>query len=231
MNAALIPVRGGSKSIPLKNIKPMCGRPLVYWTMKAACECGSIDIVYVATESSVIRETVLALKREHRDLFEKLNVTGRSAESASDTASTETVMLEFARKHEFDNLVLIQATSPLLTAEDLTGGFALFMQPDTDSVLSCVRQRRFLWEQRGQGTAAPLNYDVYRRPRRQDFPGCLLENGAFYITSKERLLSSENRISGRIKAYEMGEASAFELDEPDDWTVVEALLKERLTSM
>ena len=51
MNVAFIPVRGGSKSIPLKNIKPICGKPLVYWTVKAACECSNIDMVYVATDS------------------------------------------------------------------------------------------------------------------------------------------------------------------------------------
>ena len=48
MNVAFIPVRGGSKSIPLKNIKPICGKPLVYWTVKAACSCQYIDKVYVA---------------------------------------------------------------------------------------------------------------------------------------------------------------------------------------
>ena len=58
MNVAFIPVRGGSKSIPLKNIKPISGRPLVYWTVKAACGCKFIDKVYVATDSDIIKETV-----------------------------------------------------------------------------------------------------------------------------------------------------------------------------
>jgi len=56
MNVAFIPVRGGSKSIPLKNIRPMCGKPLVYWTVKAACDCKFIDKVYVATDSEKIKE-------------------------------------------------------------------------------------------------------------------------------------------------------------------------------
>ena len=82
MNVAFIPVRGGSKSIPLKNIRPMCGRPLVYWTVKAACDCESIDVVYVATDSDKIRETVKFFQ------MDKVQVIGRSAESASDTASS-----------------------------------------------------------------------------------------------------------------------------------------------
>lgn len=227
MNVAFIPVRGGSKSIPLKNIKTICGRPLVYWTIKAACECFCIDAVYVATDSDKVRETVMKLKNDVGNQFHKMEVIGRSPETASDTASTESAMLEFAQKYDFDNIVLIQATSPLLTADDLAGAFAIFMQPDTDSVLSCVRQRRFLWKQYEKGDAIPLNYDVYHRPRRQDFSGYLMENGAFYITSKKDLLTSKNRISGNIKAYEMSEDTAFEIDEASDWIIIEQLLRRR----
>ncbi len=227
MNAAFIPVRGGSKSIPLKNIKKMCGQPLVYWTIKAACECFCIDAVYVSTDSDKVRETVNQIKNENRDLFHKIVVIDRSPETASDTASTESAMLEFSQKYDFDNIVLIQATSPLLTADDLTGGFELFMQPDTDSVISCVRQRRFLWERNEKGDAVPLNYDIYHRPRRQEFSGYLMENGAFYITSKENLIASQNRITGNIKAYEMSEDTAFEIDETSDWIIIEELLRRR----
>lgn len=227
MNVAFIPVRGGSKSIPFKNIKIICGRPLVYWTIKAACECSCIDAVYVATDSDKIRETVIRLQDENRELFQKVKVIDRSSETASDTATTESAMLEFAPKYVFDNIVLIQATSPLLTAEDLAGGFELFAQPDTDSVLSCVRQRRFLWEKNEKGDAVPLNYDIDKRPRRQNFSGYLMENGAFYITSKENLLSSQNRISGNIKVYEMSEDTSFEIDEASDWIIIEGLLRRR----
>lgn len=219
MNVAFIPVRGGSKSIPLKNIRPMCGKPLVYWTVKAACDCSRIDKVYVATDSDRIKETVEAFG------MEKVEVIGRSAESASDTASTESAMLEFAEGREFDHIVLIQATSPMLTGKDLEQGFALFEEPDTDSVLSVVRQKRFHWEADENGYAHPTNYDVYRRPRRQEFDGYLVENGAFYITGREDLLKSKNRVSGRIKAVEMNEDTFFEIDELSDWVIIEALMK------
>lgn len=219
MNVAFIPVRGGSKSIPLKNIRPMCGKPLVYWTVKAACQCQSIDRVYVSTDSEQIRQTVEAFG------LDKVTVIGRSAETASDTASTESAMLEFARQYSFDHIALIQATSPLLRGEDLDGGFALYESPDCDSVLSVVRQYRFLWKTDEQGIASPANYDVFHRPRRQEFDGYLMENGAFYITSRQRLLDSENRVSGNIKAYEMAEETAYEIDEPSDWVVIEQLLK------
>ncbi len=228
MNAAFIPVRGGSKSIPLKNIKIMNGKPLVYWTIKAACECRFIDKVYVATDSLSIKETVESIKdREQGETFAKVEVIGRSAESASDTASTESAMLEFAAAFEFDNIALIQATSPLLEAADLNRGFQVFYEDDVDSVLSVVPQKRFNWEKDENGYAYPTNYDVLQRPRRQDFNGYLVENGAFYITSKVCLINSANRLSGKIKAVEMSEDTFFEIDEPEDWVTIEGLMKKR----
>lgn len=221
MNVAFIPVRGGSKSIPLKNIKSICGRPLVYWTVRAASLCKHIDAVYVATDSDLIKEAVEAFK------LDRVQVIGRSAESASDTASTESAMLEFAENYDFDNIVLIQATSPLLTAEDLNRGFEAFAGNDTDSVLSVVKQLRFNWAADEKGYVAPTNYDVFNRPRRQDFDGYLVENGAFYITGREALLKSQNRVSGKIRPCIMSEDTFFEIDELSDWIIIEALMKKR----
>lgn len=226
MNVAFIPVRGGSKSIPLKNIKTICGMPLVYWTVKAACECKYIDKVYISTDSETIKEAVNQFKKKcGTESLTKAEVIGRSAESASDTASTEYVMLEFAERYDFDNIVLIQATSPLLKSSDLERGFEKYAEKGVDSIISVVRQKRFHWDIDEDGFAHPTNYDVFRRPRRQEFEGYLVENGAFYITSKERLILSQNRISGNVKAVEMNEDSFFEIDEPSDWVIIEALMK------
>ena len=229
MNVAFIPVRGGSKSIPLKNIKMICGKPLVYWTIKAACECNYINKVYVATDNSIIANTINSFKVECRDFIDKLEVIGRSEESATDTASTEFAMLEFAEKYYFDNIVLIQATSPLLSSGDLTNGFKIFANDDVDSVISVVRQKRFNWQVKNDGFVCPTNYNIYRRPRRQEFDGYFVENGAFYISSKKALLESKNRISGNIKAVEMCEESFWEIDEPSDWLIIEQLLKKKNT--
>lgn len=226
MNVAFIPVRGASKSIPLKNIRQMAGQPLVYWTAKAACGCERIDKVYIATDSGKIKSTAAAfLEGPDGAIFQKLEVIGRSAASASDTASTESAMLEFASQHDFENMILIQATSPLLTTEDINRGLDVFADDDTDSVLSVVRQKRFVWKENSNGFAEPVNYVPSARPRRQEFDGYLVENGAYYITSRQNLLKSRNRISGKIRAVEMPQDSYFEIDEPDDWTVVECLMK------
>jgi N-acylneuraminate cytidylyltransferase len=218
---AFIPVRGGSKGIPGKNIRPFCGRPLVWWAIKAASECQAVGRIVVSTDSAEIARVVTEFG------FSRLEIHWRSGNSAHDTASTESAMIEFASEVQFDDIVLIQATSPLLESSDLDRGFDLFRRDNVDSCLSVVRQKRFYWEQKGD-TFAPVNYDPLSRPMRQAWGGQLVENGAFYITSRERLLSTGSRISGRIACCEMNEESYFEIDEPSDWRIAEGLKRQAL---
>ena len=227
MNVAFIPVRGGSKSIPLKNIKEIHGRPLVYWTIVAACDCRAIDKVYVATDSDRIKLCVEKICSEDYERFAKVNVIDRSPGSATDTASTETAMIEFAKKHRFDNIALIQATSPMLTGADLDNGFNAFNTSGTDSVLSVVPQKRFIWNIDNDGNATAANYDINNRPRRQEFEEYYVENGAFYITSRRDLLASGCRLSGNVRISLMSEDTYYEIDEPGDWVVTDALMTKR----
>ena len=222
MNVALILARGGSKSIPLKNIKTIAGHPLLYYTIKAAQYCNDIDEIYVSTDSKKIKEVVNRLN------FAKVKVISRGEETATDTASSEVAMVEFAKNHFFDNIIMIQATSPLLTSNDIHNGFSIYNKKNTDSVLSVVRQKRFNWKVDKYGYAKALNYDIYNRPRRQEFRGYYVENGAFYITSRELLLKTECRISGRIRICEMNSRSYNEIDEIDDWNIIEQLLINRV---
>jgi N-acylneuraminate cytidylyltransferase len=214
---ALIPARGGSKGIPRKNIRPLAGRPLIYWTCRAAQDCPQIDTVYVSTDDAEIEAAVRGLN------LSKVQPIARAPETATDTASTESVLLDFAQRLDFDRIVLIQATSPLLRAADLDAGCEL-LHRGFDSVLSVVRQKRFLWERHAERGGVPINYDYRSRPRRQDFDGQLVENGAFYITTRERLLAERCRIGGKIGLVEMPEETYIELDDLHDWHIVEALL-------
>ncbi len=216
---ALIPLRAGSKSIPKKNIFPFQNKPLAYWALKAAIECPEIDRVVVATNGEEI-ERELRAHLEHP----KFEIIGRSDESASETAPTETVLMEFAQNHDFSNLVLIQATSPLLSALDLRGGIEKFKQGGYTSLLSVVPQRRFIWTEYGD-VAMPMNYRPDCRPRRQEHEVVFIENGAFYISSREAILSSKCRISGRVGLYPMRPETYFEIDEPEDLRVVEKLFQ------
>lgn len=220
---AFIPVRGGSKSIPLKNIKPFCGKPLVCWNIEALEGCDLIDEIIVATDSDKIEETVLAQS------YTKTKIYHRSAENACDTASTESVMLEYikyAHLPQEDIFMLVQATSPLTETQHFTEALNIYLKGEYDSMLTCVRNYRFFWNENGTSK----NYDYMNRPRRQNFKGELMENGAFYINTVNNILQSGNRLSGKIGIYEMPEYTATEIDEPDDWIILENLMRKHVLS-
>lgn len=215
---AVIPVRGGSKSIPRKNIKLIAGRPLLHWTLEAAVQCPQISSVIVSSDS----EEILATARELGSW--KVCCVVRPPELATDTATTESALLHAVSEVDYDRVVLIQATSPLLTSHVLSEALTLHEAKGLDSLLSVTHEHRFRWRATANGAVLPENYDPLRRPRRQDWEGELLENGAFYITSRIALEASRCRISGRIGHYVMSGRTALELDAPEDWDVVESFL-------
>lgn len=223
MVIAFIAVRGRSKSIPLKNIKPFCGKPLVCWNIEALEQCQDVDEIIVATDSDKIEDVVASQS------YKKTKVYRRSAENACDTASTESVMLEYinyAKLPADDIFMLVQATSPLTETVHFTEALGMYGKGGYDSILTCVRNYRFFWN--ADGTS--MNYDYMNRPRRQNFDGMLMENGAFYINTVENILASCNRLSGKIGIYEMPEYTATEIDEPDDWIVLENLMRKHVLS-
>ena len=215
---AFIPVRGGSKSIPLKNIKPLCGKPLVCWNIEALVACPQVNEIIVATDSDEIWKTV-----ESQD-YKKTKLYRRSAENACDTASTESVMLEYIKYANLpasDIFMLVQATSPLTECVHFSEALQKYATGEFDSMLTCVRNYRFFWNEDGSS----MNYDYMNRPRRQNFSGMLMENGAFYINTVGGILSIGNRLGGKIGVYEMPEYTATEIDEPDDWMILEKLMR------
>ena len=216
LTVALVPLRGGSKSLPKKNIQPIGGRPLCAWTLEAALQAPNIDHVCVSTDCHEIASVV-------RNISDQIEIIDRPAEFATDSASTESVMLHFASVRKFDRLVTIQATSPLLKSNDLQQALDLFDENGVDSLLSGVIQKRFFWNLDG----TPLNYDPTRRPRRQDWGGTLVENGAFYVTQRHILEKHRCRLGGKIGFFRMSEESYVELDEPSDWQIVDRLLRKQ----
>jgi N-acylneuraminate cytidylyltransferase len=220
---AFIPVRGGSKSIPLKNIKPFCGKPLVYWVISALQDSNKIDEIVIATDSEEIKRVVNEFH------CNKVKMYNRSAENATDIASTESVVLEYIHQSNVPHnaiFLLAQATSPLTETIHFDEALDIYLQGQFDSMLTCVRNYRFFWNTDGSSK----NYDYTHRPRRQDFQGELMENGAFYINTVHNILESGNRLSGKIGIYEMPEYTAMEIDEPDDWGILESLMYKHILS-
>ena len=218
-NIALIPLRGGSKGIPGKNLKELNGKPLCSYAINAALNSKKIDEVWVSSDDKTIIDFI---KLE----FPEVKIRIRPAEFATDTASTESVILDLISVQNFslkDQIILIQATSPLIVFNDLNLALEQLENSPLNSLVSGVEFKRFLWNKDG----IPINYDIYDRPRRQDFDGIFLENGAFYISTVETILKTKNRVEIPAELYLMREESAYEIDEISDWIIVESLVSNR----
>lgn len=212
-----IPLRKGSKGIKNKNFKKLLGRPLFSWVLTEAI-FSNLDEVYIFTNEVHIKEFV---EKEY-NWSKKVKVLLRNNKNASDLATTESAMLEFCEmvNYDFDILCLLQATSPLTIANYINQSLYKLISEGYDSALSVVNTHRFIWSKEGK----PLNYDIFDRPRRQDFDGQFVENGAVYVTKKRTFLDTKNRISGKVGLIEMKEESFFEVDSIADWVVVESLM-------
>lgn len=211
---AFIPARGGSKSIKNKNIMPVAGKPLIYWTISACVGAKPIEKIFVSTDSKEIKKVV------EKFGFENVEVISRSPETATDTASSESALIEFCQNHKFEKVVFLQATSPLTTSADLEGALKKIKKEGANSLVSTIHNYQFLWDIKGK----PINYNPQKRPRRQDWDGYMIENGSFYISSRENILKSKCRISGKITFWEMDSKSFFEIDNPEDLKIIEKLI-------
>ena len=210
---AFIPIRSGSKGIKDKNIREFNGKPLCYWTIRSSSESKSIDEVYVSTDSKKIIDIVESFQ------LPKVKTFLRSKKTSLDTSSTESAMLEFIEKMNFDEesiFILIQATSPFTKAEDIDSAIKKISKGS--SVLSVCNFNRFIWDKNG-----PLNYDFLNRNRRQDQNGFYIENGAFYVSYIGDIVKKKSRISGKIKFQIMPEETSIEIDTKLDWQLAEFL--------
>ncbi|PKL19060.1 MAG: acylneuraminate cytidylyltransferase [Spirochaetae bacterium HGW-Spirochaetae-5] len=214
---ALIPIRSGSKSIPDKNIKLFCDKPLFYWATQAAVDSGIFNGgVYVASDS----EHYLDLVKEWTPQAIPLQ---RAPYTATDDASSESVMSWFLNNHSCDVISLVQATTPTVTSSDFLNAKILFENESADSLVTAVPFHRFLWSASGNA----LNYDPRNRPRRQDMQPQFLENGSFYFTNTVLFKEQQCRLGGKISVYEMSEDTMIEIDEPIDWKNAERVFLKR----
>ena len=221
INMAIIPLRAGSKGIIGKNKSKILGRPLYQWVLGEAI-FSDLDEIYVFTDD----EDILQQVEKEYTWTPKVKTMRRSSESATDTASTEMAMLEFAERvnYKFDIICLLQATSPLTHRNDINNTLSKVITERFDSALTVVETKRFIWSLSGKS----MNYDYLKRPRRQDFEGIFMENGAVYAANRETFIKNRNRLGGKIGIVKMPEDTLVEIDEPSDWKIASELLKNRL---
>ena len=210
---SVILARGGSKGIPQKNIIDLKGKPLIQYSINAS-QKSSVDETWVSTDCKKIKKVSLSLGAY---------VLDRPASISRDNSSSDSALLHFADNIEFDILVFIQPTSPLIKGNDINQGINLLQDPTKsyDSIFSCSREH---WIPRWSLDIKPYNWDIMNRPMRQDVSEKLIENGAFYITTKKQLLESQLRYGGKIGCVEMPLYRSFQIDTLDDLELIKKLL-------
>lgn len=216
----IIPARSGSKGLKDKNIKELCGKPLIAYTIEAAEQSGVFDCIMASTDS----EKYARIAREHGASVPFL----RSSENSSDKSGSWDVVREVLAKlnEKFDIVVLLQPTSPLRTAQHIKEAIELFFEKDADTVCSvCETPHPMFW-------CNTLNEDLsimdfikkeYQK-RRQELPKSYTLNGAIYIC-KTKYIDNLDFYSNKSFAYVMNKNSSIDIDENLDFQLCELIIK------
>lgn len=223
----LITARGGSKGIPHKNIKPLNGKPLIYYTIDVARLFADDEDICVSTDGDDIIKTV-----EDYGMYVPFK---RPDELASDTAGSYEVILHAVKFYEdkgiyYDNVVLLQPTSPFRTKEDVEGCIANYddMCDMVVSVKSASANPYYdIFEEDSRGHLVISKGDG-KITRRQETPKCYEYNGAVYVINIDSLKARHMNDFQKIRFYEMSEIHSVDLDTMLDWKYAELLIQEGL---
>lgn len=228
---AIIPARGGSKGIPKKNIYNVAGHPLIYYSIEAAKEAkeaGAVDRVIVSTDSGEIAAIARACGAEVPFI--------RPAALSSDKSKSADLMIHavhFYRGQDeyYDDIVLLQPTSPLRKGEDIIGAVALYDRKQGTSLVSCYREEsvsEYNAYHRKDDMGIALHPDHNKGKRRQDLPELYVRNGAVFITDVQYLLTSELVISDEPVIYVMPAERSMNIDTRYDMELTEWLMEREL---
>lgn len=210
---ALIPARGGSKGIKRKNIRELCGQPLIAHTIMTAKSSCYIDSVFVSTEDSEIA----GIASSYGALVPML----RPIELAEDDSTTLDVVLhavsEFINADEWDALVLLQPTQPLRTTEDVDGAIEFFYKNNRKSVVSIseVNDSPILMRYFDECGNMKKLLEIRSTIRRQEMPKYYRVNGAIYINALEEINSTTSFNDNEL-GFVIERSHSVDIDEEQD---------------
>lgn len=227
-NLALIPARGGSKSIPLKNIVSLGGRPLLTYTLQAVCKSRYVNRVIVDTDHPEIAAVATQNGAEVPYL--------RPQALAQDDTPTMPVLrhsldwLEKTESYVPDYVLLVEATRPFIKTEDIDRGFDLILRrPDADSLTTVIEvpnrfhpyRIRFIDEEGWLTFALPE--ERMRYPTRQSLPK-RYAIGSLWIMKPEVIRKSNIPIGDRCLPLIIEDLTSFDIDSLEDLKIAEQLL-------
>jgi len=224
---AIITARGGSKSIPKKNITLLAGKPLIAWTIETALRSTGLNRVIVSTDDTEIAEVARQWGAEVPFM--------RPAELAQDDSPHIPVMVhavEWLESHEDmrpDYVLLLQPTSPLRSTEDIDGATRLAFEKDADSVVSVCQAFSHPYLTKRIAPDGRL-LDFVPKPEgylcRQALPQAYAVNGAIYLVRRDVLIERQTFYTERTYAYVMPQQRSLDIDTPWDIHLANLILKD-----
>jgi len=224
---AIIPARGGSKSIPRKNIKNLAGKPLIVYTIETALKSDFLDRVIVSTDDEEIAEVARKYGAE---------VVVRPKKLAEDETPTLPVLqhvvkyLEEKENYKVDVVVVLQPTSPLREVSDIDNSIKKVLDTNADSVETFCQVNYLpscMFKIIGD-KAIPLDRKSLEKYKgRQDFPELYKENGAVFVVRRNVLMRKNTVYGVDHRAVIMPKERSIDIDDIIDFKLAELIINEK----
>ncbi|WP_339263845.1 glycosyltransferase [Solibacillus sp. FSL W7-1472] len=215
----IIPARGGSKGIPKKNIRLLNGKPLINYTIEATKNSEfNIDIL-VTTDDL---EIAYIAKKNNVNVIKRQDYLATSEITLDPVIFNAVNQWEKQSGEEYNVVITIQPTSPLLTSKTLDAAIKEFYLKNYDTLISGVNNPHLSWT-KDSGCFKPLYTE---RKNRQYLPSHYVETGAFVITKRE-FIENDNRFGNYVSIYEIPENESIDIDTAQDWWIAEKELKKK----
>ncbi|MDZ4113241.1 MAG: acylneuraminate cytidylyltransferase family protein [Brevundimonas sp.] len=222
---AIVPARRGSKGLPLKNIRPLAGRPLLAWPIAAARASRHVDRVIISTDDQEFADIAVAHGADAPFL--------RPAELASDTAPSIGFILHavdtLAEAGEvYDYVVVLEPTSPLTEGSDVDAALERLAAADADAIVGVSKLEAthpaFAVRKAGDDSITPYAAATFgEMPRRQDIEPLFVLDGTLYISTVEAARREKAFCHARTIGYETARHKAHEVDDLVDFICIEAI--------
>lgn len=225
----IIPARGGSKGVPRKNIKELCGKPLLTYTVESALAAKRLARTILSTDDTEIAEIG---RNSGIDV-----PFMRPFELATDNATSFQVVLhavaELEKQNEYyDAVCLLQPTSPLRRSDDIDGCIELLENSRADSVFTVLPvpqeyNPQWVYVRGDEGELKLASGEAAPVSRRQDLPEAFHREGSVYVTRRDILFEHGNLYGRNIRGFVVTERGSVNIDTLDDWHSAEAMIRER----
>ena len=225
----IIPARGGSKGIKNKNIKNLCGHPLIAWTIMKAKKSKFIKEIVVSTDSKKIAN----ISKKYGASVPFLRPKKYATDQANDFVVLKHAIKFFESKNEqFDYILMLQPTSPLRELKDINNSITKVLKKDMDALVSVSKvisqHPRFIYSIKNKETLVPfLKNNDNPAMRRQDIETLYFLDGSIYISKIKTLLKYKTFYHNKTKAYEIPKWKSLEIDNIDDLKLAEYYIKSK----